>query len=91
MMATKSAAFTPAATPPEGVLVNFENPPSNAPIIYIVMTTCLVIVTLLVAVRLYTRAFITKPLWWDDCKYGYSCALELDPWFMLCFHSFRVR
>lgn len=59
-------AATAAALPPLGVVPNFEDPPSKAQTVYIVMSTCLVLVTLLVAIRVYTRARITKSLWWDD-------------------------
>lgn len=69
-MAATTAMLVPAVTPPPGVISNFEDPPSKAHIIHIVMSVCLGLVTLLVAVRIYTRACISKPLWWDDCKFS---------------------
>lgn len=59
-------AATAAAGPPPGLVSNFVDPPSKAPIIYAVMSICLGLVTLLVAIRIYTRVRITKSLWWDD-------------------------
>jgi hypothetical protein len=65
-MAATTALLLPAVTPPPGVTSNFEDPPSKAHIIHIVFSVCLGLVTLLVAIRIYTRACISKPLWWDD-------------------------
>jgi hypothetical protein len=65
-------AVTPAAAPPHGLNSNFDNPPSKAQTVYIVMSVCLGLVTLLVAIRIYTRARITKSLWWDDCESLFS-------------------
>ncbi|KAF2442625.1 hypothetical protein P171DRAFT_487845 [Karstenula rhodostoma CBS 690.94] len=59
-------AVTPAAAPPPGLGSDFDHPPSKAQTVYIVMSVCLGLVTLLVAIRIYTRARITKSLWWDD-------------------------
>lgn len=61
-------AATAAALPPPGIISNSEDPPSKAQTVYIVMSVCLGLVTLLVAIRIYTRARITKSLWWDDGK-----------------------
>ncbi|KAF2265547.1 hypothetical protein CC78DRAFT_579039 [Lojkania enalia] len=65
-MAATATSSLPAMPPPAGLTPNFENPPSQAYIVYIVMSLCLALVTLLVAVRIYTRIRIAKPLWWDD-------------------------
>lgn len=76
-------AATAAALPPLGVVTNFEDPPSKAQTVYIVMSICLVLVTLLVAIRVYTRARITKSLWWDDCKPSVAARTYL----LLCPHG----
>lgn len=59
-------AATAAAKPPPGLVSNFDDPPSKAYVVYVVMSVCFGLATLLVAIRLYTRARITKSLWWDD-------------------------
>lgn len=73
-MAATLASLMPAAaaTPPAGLETDFDHPPSRAKTVYIVMSVCLGLVTLLVAVRIYTRARISKPLWWDDCEFAFS-------------------
>jgi hypothetical protein len=72
-------AVTPAATPPHGLDSNFDDPPSKAEAVYIVMSVCLGLVTLLVAIRIYTRARITKSLWWDDCESSFLLHASLFP------------
>jgi hypothetical protein len=67
-MAATSMSLLPAITPPPGLTSDFKHPPSTGHIVYIVMGVCLSLVTLMVAIRIYTRAHIAKPLWWDDRK-----------------------
>ena len=58
----------PAAKPPAGVTPDFNNPPSLETSVIVVAVLCLAISTFFVAMRLYTRHFVLRKLWWDDCK-----------------------
>jgi hypothetical protein len=64
----------PALAPPPGVVPNFIDPPTNRAAIFVVFVTCLVIMTLAVAIRMYTKIFMLKKLAIEDCEY--SQALE---------------
>lgn len=54
--------------PPDGVTPDFNSPnPLGA--LYIAIATCLLIIsTMFVAMRLYTKIFLTRSPGWDDCK-----------------------
>lgn len=54
--------------PPPGLEANFVNPPSQMTGNIILHSVCLSLVTLTVAVRLYTRKHINRGLSVDDCK-----------------------
>ena len=55
------------ATPP-GILPNLVNPYNQQYLIVLCTTIILVVTTLLVAIRTYTRRYINKiGLSWDDC------------------------
>jgi len=71
-VAQTTLATPPAATPPPGTISDFENPPSDARIVYTILSICLSFVTISVVLRVYTRARISRPVWWDDCKYSYD-------------------
>ncbi|KAL8906327.1 MAG: hypothetical protein Q9207_002102 [Kuettlingeria erythrocarpa] len=58
---------TPAMRPPPGVESNFVNPRSQETANIILHTICLVLTTLFLVMRLYTRHFISHWLGWDDC------------------------
>ncbi|KAL2036380.1 hypothetical protein N7G274_010901 [Stereocaulon virgatum] len=62
---------TPALMPPPGLVPNFVNPPSHNTTNTILHSICLTLVTLFLAMRLYTRHFISYWLSWDD----YICVL----------------
>ena len=59
---------TPAMKPPEGLLPNFVDPPTQDRSNIILHTICLILVTIFLGIRLYTRHFISHWLSWDDCK-----------------------
>ncbi|KAI9885609.1 MAG: histone deacetylase [Watsoniomyces obsoletus] len=65
-MPPMSPDMLPALKPPPGILPNFENPLSLRHRIVTVSTIFPVLAALFVAVRIYTRAFITRAVWWDD-------------------------
>lgn len=60
---------TPALKAPHGVTSNLINPPSEGDVTIIVMVVFLVCTTPFVLIRMYTRRFITRRMWWDDCKH----------------------
>ena len=59
---------TPAGKPPRGVKPNFENPPSLKSVLIAVTAVGQVLSTLFVMMRIYTRHFVLRRLWWDDCQ-----------------------
>ncbi|GLA36924.1 hypothetical protein AnigIFM63309_003421 [Aspergillus niger] len=67
---------TPAGSPPPGVTPNFVNAPGSEYQIYSVSIGLCAAATLVLIVRLYTRAFILKNLHLDDacCVMGQLCA-----------------
>lgn len=58
--------------PPPGIVPNFVNPESRAYINTVMHSVCLTLVTLFLAIRIYTRKFICRWLGWDDCKTSLS-------------------
>lgn len=70
-MATKTSNpnLTPAMSAPPGYTSNLINPPSQGYVTIIVMTVFLALTTPTVIIRMYTRHFINRAVWWDDCEY----------------------
>ena len=60
--------LTPAAQPPPGVVADFERPSPLVVTTIIVVAIVFLLTTSFVALRIYTRHFFQKQLWWDDCK-----------------------
>jgi hypothetical protein len=61
--------YPPTMGAPAGTVPNFINPPDQMKGVIALHTTCLVIVTLAVALRIYTRKVIVRRLGVDDCMY----------------------
>ena len=78
-MASANSPSAPAVPPPRGEHSQFVDPPTND-VGFIVMYIVFVVVsTPLIIIRMYTREFITRRVWWDDCKhfrYSYISILE---------------
>lgn len=53
---------------PNGVVPNFVNPPDQRELQIAVHSISLTLMTIFVALRFYTRHFITRRLASDDCK-----------------------
>jgi hypothetical protein len=68
IMSAADLASMPAATPPPGVTANFDNPPSNAYILIIVTTICMVLLYVTMAISLYAKLNIRKKVALDDCE-----------------------
>ena len=67
-MSGAPSEVTPALRAPPGMTSNLSNPSSEAYITIIVTVILIVITAPIVLLRLYTRCFINRRLWWDDCK-----------------------
>ena len=63
-----SAAQIGGLPPPPGVTPNFANPESVTTQGHVVFTMCLVISTLFVLLRTYTRFILLKSHGWEDCE-----------------------
>lgn len=61
-------SFAPVVTPPPGVTPNFDAPNPNGTALIVVSIIAIVCTTTVVAARLYTKAFLTRALGWDDCR-----------------------
>ncbi|KAM0795823.1 hypothetical protein BDR22DRAFT_919339 [Usnea florida] len=66
MSASTTPALVPVASPPPGKQSNFVNPQTSMKRAIALHTICLFLVTVCVAIRLYTRLFITRKLGMDD-------------------------
>lgn len=58
---------SPALVPPGGVKPNFVNPPNLNTVFYVTILSCLVLPTVVLAVRLYTKACIIRKVVLEDC------------------------
>ena len=59
----------PSLEPPPGIIPNFDNPPSNNPLAYTVLTLCLVFAVFAASVRGYAKLFCTRQLRIEDCRF----------------------
>lgn len=56
--------------PPADVPPNFNNPYSIANSLIAAVALCLILTTLSLAIRLYTKLYIIKIHGWDDCRWN---------------------
>ena len=61
----------PAGTPPAGIQPNFDQPANLNTVIYITNTITLILATLAVFIRIYTRHFLLRSMGYDDCEFRY--------------------
>lgn len=61
--------ITPGLDPPPGVTPNFVDPETRAPYAIIAHTIALSLATIFVAMRMYTKIWITRSPGWDDCEF----------------------
>lgn len=66
---TKIPLDTPAMKPPNGVTPNFEHPRGMGSEVYTTLFLSIVISTVFVWTRLYTKHFIIKTHGWEDCMF----------------------
>ena len=65
----------PGLKPPPGILPNFVDPPSQFERNIAVNSLCLIIATICVFIRAYTRICIMRSYGWEDCKKHGSSSL----------------
>lgn len=63
----------PGLAPPPGVTPDFESPFSLQPYQAVVVAACIILTTVLVGARLYTKARIVRAVVWEDCKDPHRC------------------
>jgi len=63
--------------PPPGQKATFENPPSQMTGNIVLHSVCLLLVTLSVLLRLYTRKYINRELSLDNCKFFIAPSMGL--------------
>lgn len=63
----KISLNTPALKPPDGVISNFDHPDNKNSEIYATLILSVIVSTLMVWTRLYTKYFIIKAHGWEDC------------------------
>lgn len=63
---TTNAGIVPGVKPPAGQQSNFVDPPSKRGLIIAVAVLAITLSTSFLCLRLYTRRFINRKLWWDD-------------------------
>ena len=61
--------------PPPGETPTFQNPHRALAGWTSLAVVCLILTTLFVAMRMYTRFAVIKHLWWDDCMYIHRLAV----------------
>ena len=63
----------PAAKPPVGVVPNFVDPTNLDTAVITVLSVCLIIGTLAVLIRTYTKLMLIKSIAYEDCKCESYC------------------
>jgi hypothetical protein len=67
----------PAMIPPKGAVINFQNPPNHNRAALAVAIVSLLLVTVGVLCRIYSRVFIIKKVHLEDCTYLKQCIVTL--------------
>jgi hypothetical protein len=65
----------PGLAPPPGEVPNLKDPPNERTTMIVVNTVYLVLTTVAIFIRMYTKGFIARRVEVEDCKYP----------FLLCF------
>lgn len=58
----------PALLPPQNITPNFDNPGANNVPGYAVISTCLILASIAISIRLYTQIFRLRKLYIEDCE-----------------------
>lgn len=60
--------YADAPPPPPGYTADFHRTNHNAAIFIVVSLVGLVLAVAFVAMRIYTKAILTRSMGWDDCR-----------------------
>jgi hypothetical protein len=72
-------ATIPAASPPPGIVPNFDHPPSRSNLLLGLTSVFLSLAVISYFIRMYTKIKILRKVSWDDCKSdGASIASRVD-------------
>lgn len=63
-------SLTPALEPPPGLAPNFVNPPTQLPAVIAGSAFVLAIVTISVFLRVFTKVYIVRKFYLEDCEPG---------------------
>ncbi|KAI9887104.1 MAG: hypothetical protein M1823_001094 [Watsoniomyces obsoletus] len=66
MIPGRDPSQIPSLRPPPGVTPNFVDPYSRGQVVRISTAVSISLAALFVCMRIYSRAFIVRKLWWDD-------------------------
>ena len=80
----KDPNVTPAMPAPPGQHSQLVNPPQQTLPTILLLVFAIALSAPFVALRMYTRRYITRKLWWDDCKY-LTLTLSIYLWILICF------
>lgn len=69
MTSTEDISQLPALAPPAGVVSNFVDPFTFYPWILAIGIISMVLMTLAVAIRIYTKAVILRAMKHEDCRF----------------------
>ena len=58
----------PAGTPPAGVISNFDNPPNLDVYLNLTLILCLILASLAVFTRMYTKILLVRSVGYEDCE-----------------------
>ena len=75
-MTMKELLEGPGLKPPPGVNPNFNGPVPQYNSNIAVNSLCLILATICVAIRAYTRFFIMRMHGWEDCEFFSSCLVN---------------
>jgi hypothetical protein len=67
-MSTFDLSSIPAMQPPPGMESNFDNPETMYPIVLGVAIATMTLMTIVVAIRIFTKAFIMRDMRIEECK-----------------------
>lgn len=64
----------PIEAPPPGIMPNFINPETRAPIVIAITAICLALIWPAFGLRVYSKAYVSKSFGWDDGMSDYRQA-----------------
>ncbi|KAI1812314.1 hypothetical protein GGS20DRAFT_591748 [Poronia punctata] len=65
----------PALPPPAGLVSNFDNPPNQNVLAFVIITILLFIATSTVILAVYAKVFFIRKIYFEDSKVGYTYSM----------------